>query len=95
MGFIQIIEYKTTRMDEIRDLIEKYRANRGNGDAPKAIVTKDRDRPDTYLTIVEFDSWEAAQANSNKPETSAMAQAMSALCDGPPRFLNLDIVQRD
>ena len=94
MGFVQIIEYKTTRMDEIRELIEKYRANRSEGDAPKAIVTKDRDRADTYLTIVEFDSWEAAQANSNRPETTEMAQAMGALCDGPPTFYNLDIVDR-
>lgn len=93
MSFIQVIEYKTTRMDEIRELVEKYRANRPD-DAPKAIVTKDRDRPDTYVTIVEFESWEAAQANSDRPETTEMAQAMGALCDGPPTFLNLDVVDR-
>jgi quinol monooxygenase YgiN len=95
MGFVQIIEFKTTRMDEIRELIEKYRANASDGDSGRtATVTKDRDRADTYLTIVEFDSWEAAQANSNRPETTEMAQAMGALCDGPPTFYNLDIIER-
>ena len=95
MSFIQIIEYKTTRMDEIRELIEKYRANSPDGGPERtATVTKDRDRADTYVTIVEFESWEAAQANSARPETNEMAQAMGALCEGPPTFYNLDVVER-
>lgn len=30
-------------------------------------------------------------ANSSRPETTEFAQAMAALCDGPPRFYNLDV----
>jgi hypothetical protein len=31
--------------------------------------------------------------NSDRPETSAFAARMADLCDGPPTFYNLDIVQ--
>ena len=47
-------------------------------------ATADRDRPGTYFTIVEFDSYESAMENSNRPETSEFAAKMAALCDGPP-----------
>jgi quinol monooxygenase YgiN len=92
MSFIQTIEYQTTRIDEIRDVIAKYRASSTDNNDRRATVTLDRDRPNTYVTIVEFDSWEAAQANSSRPETTAMAKEMMALCDGPPIFRNLDVV---
>lgn len=92
MGFIQIIEYKTTRPDEVRALVDKHRVNDAGSLALRGNATKDRDRADTYMTIVEFESWETAQANSARPETSAFAQEMMTLCDGPPTFYNLDVV---
>lgn len=91
MSFIQIIEYKTSRIDECQAVVEKYRAN-GTSTAVRGTVGKDRDQADTYVSIVEFPSWEAAQENSNRPETAQMSQEMMALCDGPPSFRNLDIV---
>lgn len=93
MAFVQIIEYKTKRFDEVSALVEKFRANLPDSDsAPQGKVTKDRDRPDTYVSIIEFESYEKAMENSNRPETAEMAQAMAALCDGPPSFLNLDVI---
>lgn len=92
MGFVQIIEYKTSRIDELRALVDKHRGDLEAGFAIRGTATKDRDREDTYLNIVEFESWEKAQENSARPETSAFAQEMMALCDGPPRFYNLDVV---
>jgi acetolactate synthase small subunit len=96
MGFVQIIEYKTQRFDEVKALVDKFRANLpDSATAPvRGTVTKDRDRPDTYLSIIEFESYEKAMENSNRPETSEMAQAMGALCDGPPTFYNLDVVDQ-
>jgi quinol monooxygenase YgiN len=93
MSFIQIIEYKTSRIDEVREVVEKHRANMEGSMAVRGTATQDRDRPNTYLNIVEFESWEKAQENSNKPETSAFAQDMMALCDGPPTFYNLDVIE--
>lgn len=94
MSFVQIIEYKTSRIDELKAVVEKYRSDMESGSlAVRGTATKDRDREDTYLNIVEFESWEKAQENSARPETAAFAQEMLALCDGPPTFYNLDVVE--
>jgi quinol monooxygenase YgiN len=93
-GFVQIIEFTSTREDEIRAMGEKYRDERmadGSGGPVRATFTRDRDRPNTFLNIVEFASYDEAMANSNDPRTTEFARQMSELCDGPPRFYNLDV----
>jgi len=93
-GFIQIIEYQTTRFDEVQQLGDDFReqANARGGGPERVTITKSRDRDNTYLTIAEFASYEAAMANSNDPATQQFAEAMGKLCDGPPTFYNLDPV---
>jgi hypothetical protein len=91
-GFIQIVEFKTSRIDEIETLAGGSAAQRPAGSTVRrATVTADRDRPGYYLSIIEFDSYESAMKNSNRPETSEFAAAMAKLCDGPPKFYNLDV----
>jgi hypothetical protein len=93
-GFVQIIEFTTSRIDEVKALSDEYRSSRvaaGDGSPPvRGTVTADRDRPNTYLNIVEFASYEDAMSNSQDPRTSAFAEQMMKLCDGPPTFYNLD-----
>lgn len=95
-GFVQIIEYKTSRYEELAALGEKFRAEREASEegAPPGmlIATADRDRPGHYLTIVQFESYEAAMENSRRGDTSAFAAQMSELCDEPPKFYNLDVL---
>lgn len=95
-GFVQIIEYTTSRIDEVRKATDEFRDTRSASDAPvpviRGTITADRDRPDTYLSIVEFPSYEIAMENSERPETSAFAARLAELCDGPPRFYNLDVI---
>ena len=55
-------------------------------------MTKDRDRENTYLTIVRFPSYEAAMENSQREDTTAMSGRMAELMDGPPTFRNLDVL---
>lgn len=94
MAFIQIIDYVTSRIDEVQALSEKMRAERGTDTTVlRSTVTQDRDRPGHYLAIVEFDSYESAMENSGRPETQEFAQAMAELCDGPPTFYNLDVIE--
>jgi hypothetical protein len=92
-GFVQIIEFKTSRIDELKRLADAMGAESGAGAAVRGTVTRDRDRPGWYFNIVEFDSYESAMANNDDPEVSAFAAKMAALCDEPPRFHNLDVVQ--
>lgn len=95
MRFIQIIEFTTSRIDEMTQLMDEWLAStEGKRTASRAVLTSDRDRDRTYLSIVEFPSYEKAMENSNLPETAAFAESMAKLCDGPPVFRNLD-VQRD
>ncbi|MBK1788695.1 hypothetical protein [Prauserella cavernicola] len=96
MTFVQLIEFKTTRYNEMNSLIDGWlRETEGKRTAAHAVMTQDRDHPGTYLEIVEFPSYDEAMANSNLPETSKFAEKMSALCDGPPVFHNLDVVRDD
>jgi hypothetical protein len=95
-GFVQIVEYKTSRYEELAALGEKFRADReasGEGTPPgMMITTADRDRPGYYLSIIQFESYEAAMENSRRDDTSAFAAQMSELCDEPPKFYNLDVL---
>lgn len=92
-GFVQIIEFKTSRVNEIRDLMSEMGARLGAGAALRGTMTADLDRPGYYLTIVEFDSRQSAMENSARPEVGDYASRMAALCDEPPRFYNLDVVE--
>ncbi|HEY6422257.1 MAG TPA: hypothetical protein VIY28_03220 [Pseudonocardiaceae bacterium] len=93
-GFVQIVEFKTSRIDEVKALAEEGRDQReADTTVRRFTATADRDRPGYYLTVIEFDSYEAAMENSNRPETSEFAAQMAKLCDGPPKFYNLDVWQ--
>ncbi len=90
--FVQIMEFKTSRIDEVEALSKKMQKDRGDSFlANKATVTEDRDRPGTYVVIIEFDSYERAMENSNDPATDRAAKEMAELLDGSPNFYNLDV----
>ena len=92
MAFVQIIELETTRPDDVEALVSEWRAKtEGARKAHRGTFTKDRDRPNTYVQIVEFPSYEDAMANSELPETASFAEKLRTLCDGPLLFRNLDV----
>jgi quinol monooxygenase YgiN len=91
-GFVQIIQFKTSKFDEMQKAIDKFREETaGKRTTSRAMTCKDRDNPGQYLTIVEFPSYEEAMKNNELPETAAVAEAMQKLADGPPTFYNLDL----
>ena len=59
--------------------------------SPRATLSVDRDRPNTYVQVVEFPSYEAAMANSALPETSHFAEQMTDLSEAPFVFRNVDV----
>jgi quinol monooxygenase YgiN len=96
MAFIQLIETTTTRRDEMDALVERWRSRtEGRRTARRCTATRDRDRPDTYILIVDFPSYEAAMANSALSETADFAERLADLCDSPPTFRNLDVERVD
>jgi hypothetical protein len=96
MPFIQIIEYKTSRIEELNAALDGWlEATKGKRAATRGVQTKDRDATNTYVQIVEFPSFDEAMANSNLPETSEFAAKLASLCDGPPSFRNLDVLREE
>jgi hypothetical protein len=94
MRFIQTFEFTTTRIDEIEALLEMWVAqSEGRRQVDRSVITADRDRPHTYVQIVEFPSYEAAMQNSALPETAEFAQRLAELCEEAPQFRNLDLVR--
>ena len=96
MAFVQIIEITTSRLGEVEALMEEWvTRTEGKRSASRSLLTEDRDRPGTYVQVVEFPSYEDAMANSDLPETGDFAERLTVLCDGPPSFRNLDLLRED
>ena len=93
MKFVQILEFKTTNLDAMLDLDAKWtKATEGKRTATSIVRTLDRDKPETYLWIIEFPSYEAALRNNDLPETQEISQEMRKLSDGEATFRNLDVM---
>jgi hypothetical protein len=95
MAFVQVIEYTTTKWDEIHAIAEEFRKAREQTGGPKPtsiMMVKDRDRPNTYRTVARFASYEEAMENSNRADTTEMAQRIAALCD-EQTFHNFDLIE--
>ena len=92
-GFAQLIEWKTSRFDEVEKLNDEWRERFPKMGPTRILVCSDRDDPGSYVTMVESSSYEEAMENSRGPATSEYAEKMAALSDGPPIFHNLDIVR--
>lgn len=94
MGFIQIIEYRTSRTDEMEKMMDRWLdQTEGKRTARKGFVARDRKEPNHYFDIVYFDSYELAMQNSQLPGTQEAAQKWMELCDEPPTFYDLDVVR--
>ena len=94
MAFIQIIDLRTSRYDEVAALGAEWQAAAGSDStARRRVLVQDRDTPGRYLNIVFFDSYESAMANSANPVTAEFAAKMATLLDGEPTYLNLDVLE--
>lgn len=94
MTFVQVIDCKTSRTDELNRLMDAWvDATQGKRTATHSIVGQDRADATHVVEIVEFPSYEEAQKNSHLPETDRIFREMVALCDGEPSFTDLDVMR--
>ncbi|MBN0044265.1 ester cyclase [Streptomyces actuosus] len=94
MTFVQLIDCRTNRLDEMNRLLDSWvEQTKGRRTATHAMVAKDRSDASHLIEIVEFPSYEEAMRNSNLPETDRIFQEMVALCDEMPVFTDLDVVR--
>lgn len=94
MTFLQIIDCRTSKIDEITALDEKYRAaTEGRRTLRRSIVARDRNDPEHHVVLAFFDDYDSAMVNSNLPETATFASNLLELLAGPPTFVDLEVVQ--
>jgi quinol monooxygenase YgiN len=96
MKFVQLIEFKTDNIEGFNGALDEWLAKtQGVRTSSRALQGRDRDEERTYFSIVEFPSHEAAMENSSRPETAEFAAQLTDICDGLPRFRNLDVTRED
>ncbi len=94
MAFIQIIEFKTSKFDDMRDIDRQWeKATEGKRTLQRRIITRDRNDPSRYRILAFFDSYQSAMENSALPETQHFADQMTNLMEGPPSFVDLDVLE--
>ncbi|MBG7700662.1 ester cyclase [Streptomyces sp. MC1] len=94
MTFVQLIECRTSRLDEMNRLMDDWvRQTKGKRTATHAVVGTDRSDASHVVELVEFPSYEDAMRNSNLPETDRIFRGLVALCDEMPTFTDLDVVR--
>ena len=90
--FIQIIQGKCTRQDDLHALIDEWRRDLSSGATGWLGGTYGFTDDDLFVGVVRFESREAAMANSDRPEQGEWAERMTALMDGPLEFHDCDDV---
>ncbi|MEU8519701.1 ester cyclase [Streptomyces sp. NBC_01216] len=94
MTFVQIIDCKTSRFDDMNRLMDKWvEQTRGKRTATHSLIGADRSDASHFVEIVEFPSYDVAMRNSQLPETDRIFREMVALCDEMPTFTDLDVVK--
>jgi quinol monooxygenase YgiN len=94
MAFIQVIECRTTKADEIQAMNRQWeQATEGKRTLRRSILTRDRNDPTRHLVVAFFDSYESAMENSELPETQEFAKRYNALLDEPMTFHDLDVIE--
>ena len=96
MAYVQVIEIQTDDLARLEAAHETWlAATEGQRTVTQEWLLRDRDRPDTYLLIVEFPSAEAAAVNNDLPATAEIAASLAELATAPLTFRNLDLIRHD
>jgi hypothetical protein len=91
-GFIQFVEFEATDIDALATELKRFQVEHpGVLTASASTITEDRDRPGTYISIVEFPSYEKAMEQQVNPASSEFSANLANIMSGPPRFRNLDV----
>jgi hypothetical protein len=90
--FIQIIQGKCTRQDEMRALGREWREQLAAGADGWLGGTYGFTDEGMFVGVVRFEDRDKAMANSQRPEQGAWAERMAALFEGPVEFHDSDDV---
>src|SRR4051794_14015200 len=96
MTFIQMVEFSTSRIDELNAFFDGWITRTEGQRIPhRALLQADRDAGNRYVLTVEFVSHEQGMLNSARPQTAEFAAFLNEIADGPLGFCNLDVLRDD
>lgn len=94
MTFVQIVEMRSKNFEELSAIGDEFfAATDGKRTLERSYLGRDCNDPDRYFLLAFFDSYESAMENSQLPETTALAEKQTPLLEGPPTFVDLDILE--
>jgi hypothetical protein len=90
--FIQVIQGRCTRQDEARACMDRWVDELANGATGWLGATYGFTDDDMLVSVVRFDSRDAAMSNSERPEQGEWWAEMEQTLDGPAEFHDSDDV---
>jgi hypothetical protein len=93
--FVQMIQGRVSDADAVRAQLDKWREEVSPGAVGWLGSTGGVTADGRLVALVRFESEEAAQRNSDRPEQGAWWEGMAACFDGEPVFHNSNWVQAD
>ena len=93
--FVQVIQGRVSDAAAVRKHLDTWRAEVAPGAVGWLGSTGGVTADGRLIALVRFESEEAAQANSDRPEQGAWWEGMAALFDGEPEFHNSSSVDVD
>jgi len=94
MGFTQTMTVRAADGKALTDLMSSWHSAEA-GSAPGYIGSRllaDRDDPGRFMVVVDFSSFEEAEANNARAETQEWAGRLQAASQGEPEFGNWDAI---
>jgi hypothetical protein len=94
VAIMQIIEFRTSRSDEIEAAFnEFFAATEGqHSDGGHSYLCQDAGEPGRYVNVVIYPSHEDAHRMSSLPETGILAEKLGSAMDGDPTIRVLDVL---
>ena len=94
MTFVQLIDCRTSRFDEMNRLMDTWvEQTKGKRTATHSVIGKDRSDGDALRGDRGVPVVRGGDAELRLPETDRIFQEMVALCDEMPTFTDLDVVR--
>lgn len=93
--FVQVIQGRVTDAAQMSALADEWASTIGSSADGWVDSTAGVTDDGTSVVFVRFDSEEAAQRNSDRPEQGEWWSKMAAVYDGEPSFANHTLVQSD
>ena len=90
------VHVKPGKEDDLREVMEQVRAiEQPNSGLLRSTMLRDKKDPHTFYSMIVMESEDKARARERDPRRTGLAELQAQLAhllDGPPEFIDLDVV---